>query len=55
MLSNKRINELTKLFKKHIQAPEDEKAAIEKEMKRYGCSNSAQAFKKIREYRRNIK
>lgn len=52
MLSDRRIDELTVLFKKHVHATAEQKVVIEKQMKRYGCRNSIEAFKKIREHRR---
>ncbi|PJI06598.1 MULTISPECIES: hypothetical protein [Clostridium] len=53
MLSDRRIGELTVLFKKHVQATAEQKIVIERQMKRYGCKNSIEAFKKIREHRRD--
>lgn len=54
---DRKINELTKLFKKHIQTKRGSKQEeeIENEFKNYGCNSSAEAFKKIREYRRKNK
>ena len=51
MLNDRSINELTKLFKRHVKASDGEKVPIEKEMRKYGCSSAAEAFKKIRKYR----
>lgn len=49
MLNDRSVNELIKLFKRHIKATDNEKVVIEKKMGKYGCNSVAEAFKKIRE------
>lgn len=42
-------------LKKHIKGDEKVKRTAEKVMKKYGCNSSAEAYKLIKNYRKNMK
>ncbi len=44
---------LESLLKKHIHGNAEEKEIAEKSMRKYGCKRPGEAYKKIKDYRKN--
>lgn len=53
-LTEKQINTIDKLFRKHIHASEKEKFEIERNLKKYGFNSSGEVYKFLKNIRSKI-
>lgn len=53
-LTEKQINTIDRLFRKHIHASEKEKFEIERNLKKYGFNSSGEVYKFLKNIRSKI-